>query len=349
VESNLSSLVVYVVDFDGLPPYNNTTATIGPQIVAAAESLIAPSGSLGWGSLPASDFNNDPILVRQAVYDQKAWAAVIINANATSLYQNAVENGNLDYDPLGIAQVIYVEARDDMNYRNYIIPQLDQFQTMATSKVGGMLAGQTLQRASQNPTVLANIAAAPQIVSPGIGFSIFNLRPFAPAVATPAVTIGLLYLIIFSFFSFSFYLPVHMKFIKSPGHPPLHYYQLVIWRYLATMTSYFLLSLMYSFVSLAFQIPFSTGARSEVEIHNPATAYGKGSFVVYWMLNYVGMGALGLACENTAMILGQPWYVIYLNHSAQLRKLTQVFRTAFWLIFVSFVIHTPNPTLFFLG
>jgi hypothetical protein len=98
-----------------------------------------------------------------------------------------------------------------------------------------------------------------------------------------------------------------MKFIKSPGHPPLHYYQLVIWRYLATIVSYFFLSLFYSLVSLAFQIPFSTGTRSEVEVFNPATAYGKGSFVVYWMLNFVGMGALGLACENTAMVLGQPW------------------------------------------
>ena len=32
------------------------------------------------------------------------------------------------------------------------------------------------------------------------------------------------------------------------------------------------------------------------------------------MLNWVGMGALGFACENVAMIVGQPW-------------------TAFWLIF----------------
>jgi hypothetical protein len=317
VQSNLSSLVVYVVDFDGLPPYNNVTPTIGPQIVAAAESLIAPSGALGWGSLPASRFNNDPIAVRQAIYDQKAWAAIIINPNATSLYQNAVSNGDTSYDPMGIAQVVYVEARDEMNYRNYIIPQLDQFQTMATGQVGGRLAADTLQRAIQDPAILANIAAAPQIVAPGIGFSIFNLRPFSPAVATPAVTIGLLYLIIFSFFSFSFYLPVHMKFIKSPGHPPLHYYQLIIWRYFATITSYFFLSLFYSFVSLAFQIPFSTGARSPVEVHNPATAFGDASFFIYWMLNWVGMGALGLACENVAMVIGQPW-------------------TAFWLIFVSY-------------
>ena len=38
--------------------------------------------------------------------------------------------------------------------------------------------------------------------------------------------------------------------------------------------------------------------------------------VVYWMLNFVGMAALGLACENVAMVVGQPW-------------------TGLWLIFVS--------------
>jgi len=49
-------------------------------------------------------------------------------------------------------------------------------------------------------------------------------------------------------------------------------------------------------------------------VANPATAYGKGSFPVYWMLNWVGMISLGLACENVAMVVGMPW-------------------TAFWLIF----------------
>lgn len=42
--------------------------------MSAAEALIAPTGSLGWGSLPASQFNYDPMEVRKAVYNFKAWA-----------------------------------------------------------------------------------------------------------------------------------------------------------------------------------------------------------------------------------------------------------------------------------
>lgn len=92
-------------------------------------------------------------------------------------------------------------------------------------------------------------------------------------------------------------------------------------RWGGTIAAYFFLSLAYSLVSLAFQINFS-GVKNASEVMptmiengNP-TAYGKGSFLVYWMLNWVGMAALGLACENVAMVVGQPW-------------------TGLWLIFVS--------------
>jgi len=125
-------------------------------------------------------------------------------------------------------------------------------------------------------------------------------------------------LIILSFFSFSFYLPIHMKYLKPEGHPPLHFYQLVLWRWLATVTAYLFLSLAYSLISLAFQINFSSTnpitsetSPTDIAYGNPV-AYGMGTFVVYWMLNYCGMIALGLACENVAMLVGQPWTGLWL-------------------------------------
>lgn len=296
VEENMSALVVWVVDFDGqVAPYTGTNAVVGPQIVAAAEALIAPSGAVGWGSLPASDFDYDPIKVREAIYDYKAWAAIIVNANATALLQEAVQNGNASYDPMGAAQVIYVEARDDTTLLNYVIPQLTAFQMAVTAQFGRTWAGEVLAEAGNSANVLANIQAAPQAVSPAIGFSTFNLRPFQPATATPAISIGLIYLIIIAFFSFGFYLPIHMMFIKSPGHRPLKFPQLIIWRICATIAVYFFLSLAYSLISLAFQIPFSAPQASHVEVVNPADAYHRASFFVYWMLNWVGMNALGFS------------------------------------------------------
>lgn len=34
--------------------------------------------------------------------------------------------------------------------------------------------------------------------------------------------------------------------------------------------------------------------------------------MVYWMLNFVGMAALGLACENVAMALGESWTAMWI-------------------------------------
>lgn len=120
-------------------------------------------------------------------------------------------------------------------------------------------------------------------------------------------------LIIFSFFSFPFYLPIHQSFFVSPeglfptsfsfarnhsrppGNRALHFSQWLLWRLFAAVAAYFFLSLCYSLVPLAFGVPF--------------TGY---PFAVYWMLNWAGMTALGLPSENMSMLLGAPWFAIWL-------------------------------------
>ena len=109
-----------------------------------------------------------------------------------------------------------------------------------------------------------------------------------------------------------------MQYVTPGNHPPLKFPQLILWRWCATLSAYFMLSLAYSFVSLAFQINFShtNPITSETlptlsSAGNPVS-YGSGTFVVYWMLNFFGMIALGLACENVAMVVGMPWMGLFL-------------------------------------
>jgi hypothetical protein len=341
IEQNLKSLVVFVVDFDGqTAPYNTSGVDplVGPTIVQLAQQMVAsPTYTLGFTPLQASDFDYDPLRVRRAVYEWDAWAAIIINPNATALLYSAVQNGNASYDPMGACQLVYQQARDDTNWSSYLFPNIQSLLTEATAMVGQTWARQILQQASSNQTLQENIVQAPQALSPAIGFSMFNLRPFYPYVAIPAQSIGLIYLIIVSFFSFSFYLPIHFKYLKPEGHPPLKFYQLVMWRWCATISAYFMLSLAYSLISLAFGINFSGGVTNIGDptqvtstMHTNGNAYGNCAFLVYWMLNlYVssltrvfervanisysfGMIALGLACENVAMIVGQPWTGLWL-------------------------------------
>ena len=127
-----------------------------------------------------------------------------------------------------------------------------------------------------------------------------------------------------------------MKFIQPKGHPPLHFYQLIIWRWFATIAAYLFISLFYSLISLAFQIPFSNPPAPDTAVATNPNAFHRASFVVYWMVNYVGMIALGLACENVAMIIGQPWTAAWLifwvitNVSSSFYEITLSPRFYFW-------------------
>jgi hypothetical protein len=194
VQNRLSHLLVYVVDMDGAAPYDNTgnAPFVGPTITQLVQKQLS-SGmpTLGWSIRPGSDFSNDVLEVRQAVYNWDAWAAIVINPNASALLYQAVATGNASYDPLGACQLVYQDSRDDTNWYDFMLPLISQFMTQATSQVGQQWARMALQNAS-DPTILANVQAAPQAISPAIGFSEFNLRPFFPYTSIPAVSIGLI-------------------------------------------------------------------------------------------------------------------------------------------------------------
>lgn len=312
VDKNMKTLTVHVVDFDGqVAPYDYVTPLVGPAVTTAVQQMSnSPTQrSLGYTIVPPEQYNYDPIAVRQAVYDWHAWAAIVIHSNATALLQEAVTTGNSSYDPTGAVQYIIQSARQETTYYNYIVPQLESLTKQFTAQFGPAWSQSVVSNTSIPRDTIARAAAA---VNPGVTPLQIDLRPFQPAAATPSVTIGLIYLIIVAFFSYAFFLPIHMKFIIPAGHPPLHFWQLIIWRLVATIATYLFVSLMYSFVSLAFQIPFWPSPASPTEPAFNATAYGRGSFVVYWMVNFVGMNALGFACENVAMVIGQPWTAAWL-------------------------------------
>ena len=192
VDRNLGSLVVYIVDFDGIAPYNTHPPVVGPTLAQIGQEMVSSGQpSLGYGSLPPENFENDPMQVRQAVYDEDCWAAVIINPNATAMLYSAIETGNKSYDPRGAVQLVYIDSRDDTNFYDFILPLLDKYMTEATERVGETWTGMVLQNAS-DPTTLRNIQQVPQALSPAIGFSMYDLRPFFPYTTIPSVSIGLI-------------------------------------------------------------------------------------------------------------------------------------------------------------
>ncbi|UPX17674.1 uncharacterized protein EKO05_0008015 [Ascochyta rabiei] len=306
---NVKHLEIFVVDFDSqVAPYTDTTPLVGPFVTRTVTDMLDEGGIVPSYTLrSAGDFDFDPLKVRESVYDFRAWAAVIINPNATAVLDHAIRQGNASYDPSGACQIIYNSARDQTTTSSYIVPSLTALQKRVVHSFGSFWVPHL-----QVDLQTLRIDMSPQALSPGIDFTTYDLRPFGPPVATPAVSIGLIYLIIISFFSFTFFLPIHMKYLTPKGHPPLLFRHLVAWRYIATVLSYFFLSLVYSFVSLAFLMPMSNQPASHVLPANNANSYGHATFVVYWMGNWIGMIAFGLASENMAMLLGTPWTALWL-------------------------------------
>ena len=314
VEQNLGSLVVWVVDFDGVNDLSGASSVIGPALLQEAQKAMqSTSPHVGYGIMPASYFNNDPNEVRRAIYDFEAWAAIVVNPNATANLRRALDSGDATYDPDTACQTIYVEARNTVAVDTYILPELMTFQAAATASMEGAWIEEVMR--SFDALTVSNVQRAPQALSPAVGFSTVNLRPFGPPTVTPAVTVALIYLIILAFFSFAFFMPTHFRFLSQlEGKHRVYFGHLVIWKYCSTTSAYFFMSLAYSMVPFAFQIPFSNGPASHIEPAINPSAYGHASFFIYWMINFIGMCALGLACENVAMFVGQPY-------------------TAFWLIF----------------
>lgn len=311
-EEKFPNLKVWVVDFDSqTDTYSTTNPLIGPAVTNAANQILSSDTlHLGYEFKFPSQFNNDPQSVRQAIYDEQAWAAVIVNANATSLLRQALTTKNTSYDPFGAIETIVVSGREERTCFTYILPGLSILQNKVLASFGPQWTREVVATAKDLDLDLSNIPA--QAINPGIGFTTIDLRPFTPAVAAPAVTIGLIYLIIIAFFTFPFLMPIHAQFVNPKDHPPLKTVHWLLWRIGSNIAAYFFLSFFYSLVSLAFKIPFTNPPAPGTEPAVNANAYGQASFVVFWMLNWVGMAALGFPCENMAMILGFPWSSLFL-------------------------------------
>jgi hypothetical protein len=209
VQNNLAAIEVHVVDFDGqIAPYDNVTPIVGPEMTDLIRQIHATplQPSLGYRIIPPAQYNCDPIAVRQGVYNWDAWAAVIINPNATALLLEAVTIGNASYDPTGAIQYIIQTARQETNTYNYILPGLQKLTSQFASQFGASWSKMLLTGTTFSPLALAQ---APTAVNPGVVPLQIDLRPFEPSTATPAVSIGLIYLIIVAFLSFTFFLPIH--------------------------------------------------------------------------------------------------------------------------------------------
>jgi hypothetical protein len=113
------------------------------------------------------------------------------------------------------------------------------------------------------------------------------LAPFNVPVATAVTFVGLIYQVILSFFV----VMIGQAARDTAGFTDgLETGSLISVRMISSFMAYFFVSLFYCLLSVTFKLSLS---------HK----FGHSGFLIFWMLNYVGMLALGLALEALLTLL----------------------------------------------
>ncbi|KAF9030840.1 hypothetical protein BDZ89DRAFT_646755 [Hymenopellis radicata] len=273
-----------VIDADG--------GAIGGTVSSALLNFTAKGGKIRW-DIWDSDGSDASELVRQ----ERTWVVVrgelfasgalastgidecfAVNANASW----TLEHASAGYDPATAVTVYASEARNENAFRTFIRPMTEQ----ALLSVGDAFAEAHLGELSSAKTMELAISAPQALLRP-ISYSIVNLAPFDIPVAAAVDFVGLIFLLILSFFI----VMIGASARESSGlEKRLTTSSLIKMRLSSVFSSYFVISLFYSLLSLAFQVDFTR-------------TFGRSGFLIFWMLSYTGMLSVGLLLEAMVTLL----------------------------------------------
>ncbi|GMM38252.1 Sng1 protein [Saccharomycopsis crataegensis] len=301
-------LVVEDVEVDGIPPLIGQTAidvAKDPLMVINSDFHIY-SGAEFQAAYDKND--NQPFNATQEInhliHHQHYWVAVYVKANTTySLYQ-ALKTANTSFDPTADTDIsvdaIYETGRDALAMNSSVLPLLQYYQylfnpTILAEQVYAPIITNNLTNDERSNL----INTAPQLISNVPSVRLVDNLPITNTTLLAPCQVGMIFLIILTFFQFNFFAPVHQ--IIAPRIRKQHF---VIYRMVSAQLSYFVISLAYCWVSLAFQVDFSV-------------TFGNAGFLVYWMTSFLTMSAVGGANENMALFI-IPFYAPLIG---------------FWLIF----------------
>lgn len=236
---------------------------------------------------PKHSVGNTQWDVETLVHEQKFWGAIHVKPIVTHQIYTALLNPETAYNASAkIWRLVYETGRDFNNVPSYVVPNSQTIEARVLSyqkEMTGQLIDILRQQGKNTSEILDKGWA---VLAHSLNFEMKDLRPLRqPQVMAPA-QVGLIFLIIVTFFQFNFFVDFHKTVAGYPMKKP-HY---LLYRLLGSFLTYFWLSLMYSLISLAFQIDFTK-------------AFGRGGFPVYWMTIWLTMCAVGGMNEIMAHVL----------------------------------------------
>ncbi|EGO00047.1 hypothetical protein SERLA73DRAFT_72795 [Serpula lacrymans var. lacrymans S7.3] len=283
IDSHVGSLTGWVVDFDG--------GQIGQAVVLAFQN-ISGSDQMSWVTVPANQFPNGPPDLVSAILDERCWAAISINPSASANLNAAVAAKNGAYNGSLAVTAFASEARNENAYRDVIIEMINPPLQLASQQFALQYAAGLGNRSD----IAALLMSAPSVVTLPFYYTLNNIRPFDVPVAAAVDYVGLIYLLILAFIMTNQLLAAR---VESGLARRLKLRSLILVRIFTPITMYFFVSLMYSLLSLAFEVPFNR-------------RFGRAGFVIYWMMSWCAMIALGLALEALISNVAVVFYPISL-------------------------------------
>ncbi|WWD00523.1 hypothetical protein V866_007440 [Kwoniella sp. B9012] len=275
-------LTVRIIDRDG--------GEIGQTVT---QGLLAQTNLRYFVTSP-SEFPDIPS-IEDDIVNEGAWASIVINTGATTNLNQARLNGNASYNGSSAIDVFYAQARMETAVNSYLLPYMQQALGGILGQYNARSAAQYLQANANNATAINALAAAPTTVSNPVWYTLFNLRPYNQPVAQAITLVGLIYMLIFSFI-----ITMSNNAVREIIAPFLTTRAYLIYRIVAPLCLYFVISFFFAMINLPFKIHF--GAHFTYA----------GGFFLWWFTLFLGMGAVGLSTEFMITILGPRFIAFFL-------------------------------------
>ncbi|GJN89695.1 hypothetical protein Rhopal_002682-T1 [Rhodotorula paludigena] len=312
-EENLYRLTVALVDLDspGAAAAGRTPA-LGPALTASPAAIdSAQQYHLGFNVIDNTPFDISAATgssprgldvhewAAQAIQDEDYFGVIIANANATTSAVSAFEQliggtQQVQYQSQGAMSMYYSEGR---NFETSAFIAYYSINTYVMPDAGSALVAQLAPRLSAltadqygaiNRTALASVMSKP--FSPAT----WNIRPISEFAGIPATSVGMLYLLVFTYFISLFWF-----IARQPIERKLRLSDLVALRLLVPVVQYLFISLWISLVTMAFGVTF--------ERH-----HGHGGFPLFWLSNFLAQWGSGMPMEIALAFLGPRYTAFFL-------------------------------------
>ncbi|KAL7338898.1 hypothetical protein BJY59DRAFT_727317 [Rhodotorula toruloides] len=296
---NLYRLTVGLIDLDSPGAQAaGRTPVAGPALLAAPAQL-AGTNHLGFRTLDNTRFDVSSatggaprgvdvhVWAADAVQNEDYFGVIIANANATvaaiSAYEALSSGAQATYEGMGAYTMYYSEGRNFETVDQWVAPGMNRFlnQYVLGSAASSLFAQLAPRLASLSATQYGavNQTALSAVIAQPFGFSTYNLRPVDEFAGIPATTVGMLYLLIFTYFVSLFAFNA-----RSPLESKLPLGQLIAFRLIVPVIQYIPISLFISLVTMAFKVSFHR-------------FYGAGGFPLFWLSNFLCMTGAGMPME----------------------------------------------------